>query len=573
MYSVAMLYRVSLLCMVYVISLFARLTSGCPTWYSNTTGYCECGWTMGIKIICHQDAETVDVRVGYCMTFDYDTQSVLAGACSYGYTTNMTNRMYSLLPKDPTQLNETTCGPYNREGVLCEHCIKGFGPSAYSTDLHCVNCTDLSTGYAIILYITLEFVPVTLFFFICVILHVNITSGPMLGYILYCQAWTSIVQWNVSLWHSVLLYLPSCLVTLAHVSITLADVWNLHFFKYVLPSFCLSERMSDIHLHMLSFVTAVYPVLLMATTCIAIELYANNYRIIQFLGKPFHMCFVKCQKTLKASDSVVHAFATFIMLSTYTLTYDVITLFSNTVVHPANGTVFRNCLLYDPSIVMYSTEHIVYVVVAMMLWFLLSMIPAFLLCLYPTRAYEKISRCCRPRKRLAAKAFAEAIHSCFKDGLNGTTDFRACAGLIVMTPFLFALVQLPIVQYVPRLIVPILYGISSFFLSLFLSYLRPCKSLIMNLSLSFHAMLFGTLFITAGLWSEGFSFSTEILAVTFISVIATPHILIFIWTFYKFVLVHCVNSCHKCHLKTVMAVLRTAALPLHKRRDYEELNY
>ena len=252
----------SLLCIVYAVSLLARLASGCPTWYRNNTGHCECGAKIGVNMKCHNEAETVDVRIGYCMTFDYDTQSVLAGTCRYGYTANMTNRVYSLLPKDPTQLNETTCGPYNREGLLCEHCIEGFGPAAYSTDIQCVNCTDISTGSAIILYLVLELVPVTFFFFLVVILHLNITLGPMLGYVLFCQEWTLVVNVEPYLQHSVLSYLPSYLTTLARISITLADMWNLNFFRYVLPSFCLSDRMSDIHVHMLRFFTPVYPVLL-----------------------------------------------------------------------------------------------------------------------------------------------------------------------------------------------------------------------------------------------------------------------------------------------------------------------
>ena len=159
------------MCAKLLVSHFVGLTSGHPTWYSNNTGQCECGASNGVSVICHRDAETVDIHAGHCMTFDYHTQSTFVGDCPYEYTTNMTNVMYSLLPKDPTQLNETTCGPYNCEGILCEHCTEGFKPAAYSTDFRCVNCTDILTGSAIILYLVLELVPVTLFFLFVVILH------------------------------------------------------------------------------------------------------------------------------------------------------------------------------------------------------------------------------------------------------------------------------------------------------------------------------------------------------------------------------------------------------------------
>ena len=190
------------------------------------------------------------------------------------------------------------------------------------------------------------------------------------------------------------------------------------------------------------------------------------------------MCFAKFQETWNASDSVTHAFATFIMLSSFNLTYDVMTLFLYTDVRDINGTVVRKALLYDSSVVMYSTEHMLYLATAVMLFLILSMIPALLLCLYPTRAYEKVSRYCSARKRLTVKIFSEALHSCFKNGLNGTRDYRASAGLIVMAPFSSALVNYTFAQFLQPTCLPILHDILFIIFSFSLSYLRPCKSLI-----------------------------------------------------------------------------------------------
>ena len=85
---------------------------------------------------------------------------------------------------------------------------------------------------------------------------------------------------------SVLLYLPSYLSTVALVSIMLADIWNLHLFRLVIASFCLSDEMTGVHVHMLNCLTAVYPVILMVTTYIAIELHARSYKVIKVLWKP-----------------------------------------------------------------------------------------------------------------------------------------------------------------------------------------------------------------------------------------------------------------------------------------------
>ena len=565
------MYSVDKLCAI--LSLLC-VASGCPTWYRNTSGHCECGVELYGLIICHEDENTVDVSLGCFMTYDYSTGSVVAGYGPYGYISNMTNRMYSSLPTDPTQLNETTCGPYNREGLLCGYCIEGFGPAVYSTDLSCANCTDISTGLAIMCYLLLQFLPVTVFFLLIAIFHFNITSGPMLGYVMFCQAYSFDTQWDMFFTNFVLSNLPLPLVTLGRVSMALADVWNLHFFRFVLPPFCLSDRMTGIHVHMLNFITAVYPVLLMATAYIAIELHARNCRCIHFVWKPFGICFSKFQNRWSAGDSVIHTFATFIMLSSYTVAYDTLTIIVTTDIYHVNGAVSKTVLYYDSTVVAYSSEHIPYLVVAVVVCFLLAICPALLLCLYPTRLYERLSRCCSPRKRIAIKTFAEALHSCFKNGLNGTSDYRAAAGFIIIIPLLY-IPLLCFVYFVMKLAARHVMshyttiGVLFLFVSVLVAYFRPCKSLIMNLSFGYHLMLFGILKIDYGLWCEDFSFSTKTLATILVVLPAISHALILMWAGYK--VTACVNFRMNV-LGTALARSRMAALHLCRRHDYEELH-
>ena len=549
-----------------ILSLLS-VVSGCPTWYRNTSGHCECGVELP-GIICHEDKEKVDMAIGFCMTYDYSTGSVLAGECPYGYSSNMTNRMYSSLPTDPTQLNETTCGPYNREGLLCGYCIEGFGPVVYSTDLSCANCTDISTGLAIICYLLIEFLPVTVFFLLIAILHFNITSGPMLGYVIFCQAYSFTTQWYRFLFNSVLVHLPLPLATLGRVSTALADIWNLHFFRFVLPSFCLSDRMTGIHVHMLNFLTAVYPVLLMATAYIVIELHARNCKCIHFVWKPFGICLSRFQNSWSAGDSVIHTFATFIMLSSYNVAYDTLTITTTTNIYYVNGTVSKTVLYSDPTVVAYSSEHIPYFVVVVVACFLLAVCPALLLCLYPTRLYEKFSRCWSPRKRIGIKTFAEALHSCFKNGLNGTRDYRAVSGFLILIPLLYFAVKLAVIQMMPYPISVIVIGVLFLFLSTLIVCFKPCKFLIMNLSLSYHFMVIGILSIDVGLWIEDASFSTKTLASIWVVMPAISHILIVMWVGYKITV--CVSH-HISDIGRALAMSKKAALHLCRRHDYEEL--
>ena len=549
-----------------ILSLLC-VASGCPTWYRNTSGHCECGVELPGHIICHEDENTVDVSIGCCMTYDYSTGSVLAGYCPYGYSSNMTNRVYSSLPSDLTQLNETTCGPYNREGLLCGHCIEGFGPAVYSTDLSCANCTDITTGLAIMCYLLLEFLPVTVFFLLIAIFHFNITSGPMLGYIMFCQACSFATQWKMFFFNSMESHLPLSLAILGHVSMALADIWNLHFFRFVLPSFCLSDRMTGIHVHMLNFLTAVYPVLIMATAYIAIEMHARNYKCIHCIWKPFGICFSKLKSSWTAGDSVIHTFASFIMLSSYTVIYDLLTVTAINDIYHVNGVVSKAVLYYDPTIVAYSSEHIPYLVVAVVVCFLLAVCPALLLCLYPTRLYERFSKCCSPRKRIAIKTFAEALHSCFKNGLNGNRDYRAVPGFLITAPILYFAVELAVRHAIPHK-GPIVFGVLSFFVSVLVACFRPCKSLIMNLSFAYHSMLCGVIAIVYVLWHEDLSFSTKTLATLFVVLPSISHALILMWAGYKITV--CMSH-HICDIERALAISKKVILHLFRRHDYEEL--
>ena len=550
-----------------ILSLLC-VASGCPTWYRNTSGHCECGVELSELIICHDNENTVDVSMRFCMTYDYSTESVVAGYCRYGYSSNMTNRMYSSLPTDPTQLNETTCGPYNREGLFCGYCIEGFGPAVYSTDLSCANCTDISTGLAIMCYLLLQFLPVTVFFLLIAIFHFNITSGPMLGYVMFCQGFAFTTEWDMFYFNSMQSHLPLPLATVGRVSMALADIWNLHFFRFVLPSFCLSDRMTGIHVQMLSFLTAVYPVLLMVTTYIAIELHARNCRCIHFIWKLFGICFSKFQNSWSAGDSVIHTFATFIMLSSYTVTYDTLSIAANTNIYHTNGVISKTVLYYDPTIVAYSSEHIPYLVVAVVVCFLIAVCPALLLCLYPTRLYERLSRCWSPRKRIAIKTFAEALHSCFKNGLNGTRDYRAVSGFLILAPLLYFAVKLAVRCVMPYHISIIVIGVLYLFVSALIVCFRPCKSLIMNLSFSYHLMLCGILFIDVQLWIEHISFSTKTLAIIFVVLPAVSHILILMWAGYR---ITDYMSHHIGDIGRALAMSKKTVLRLCRRHDYEEL--
>ena len=93
--------------------------------------------------MCSDDG--VYVHVDYIMTCDSARNQTIAALSNYGYVnySTITNRVYTLMPNDSRDLNETVCAHNNREGFLCEDCVPGYGLTAYSPK--CMDCRERST--------------------------------------------------------------------------------------------------------------------------------------------------------------------------------------------------------------------------------------------------------------------------------------------------------------------------------------------------------------------------------------------------------------------------------------------
>jgi hypothetical protein len=348
--------------------------------------------------------------------------------------------MYSELPSDPDLLNEMMCGPYNRKGLLCGECIDGYGPAVFSPYKKCENCSKLSTGFAVSLYLLLELTPITLLFVCVVVFRLSITAGPLLWYVLFCQIYIFALQTNLYVYEYILSHVSPPLQILFYSSLILSSSWILQFFTFAIPPFCISENLTSIHIELLSLVPAIYPTVLVIITCILMELHARNYRIIHMIWKPFGILLSKLKITTVTSDAVIQAFATFILLSASTLTYSMQTILKNASVYRStDGMVHETVVYTDPTIICFSQKHILYILTAGVPYIFLVLIPSLLLCVYPTRIYRCLSQFLSARKRLAITAFAEALHNCFKDGLNGTRDYRALVGIVLLGGIIYYL--------------------------------------------------------------------------------------------------------------------------------------
>ena len=482
-------------CVVLVLPAVSDSNYTCPTWFyfSNITQRCKCEVSIG-GVYCNQQTMEVEIWFDFCATFSGQEGVFYAGHCPYSYKFNHSNTQRSLLPTDPDLLNEAMCGPYNRKGLLCGECIDGYGPGVYTFDRKCVDCSKFSMSSAICLYLLVEFVPILLFFLCVTVFRLDLTSGPMLGYVMFCQMMLYVFEALPAMVYDIFnSSLP------IRICIFIGQFWSLNFCKTIIPPFCISEKLTDLHAMFLSSVGAVYPLLIAIISLILIDLHSRQYKVIVILFKPLGFVLKFTNGKAITSGAVIRTVASFLFLSSTKMFFVFMTIIESVPVFSSiSGSVYKKVLGSDPSIEFYSRGHLLYFLLALIQCLFLVFLPSLLLFLYPTRLYRWMSQFISTRKQLAITTFVEALNHCFKDGLNGTRDYRALAGFVIVGIPTFNLLMWVIVM---RFGTGPFYLLAVPWLSFPLTfYFRPFKSTIADMSVGFYFVLLSIFVIAYQYW-------------------------------------------------------------------------
>ncbi len=404
-------------------------TNYCPLWmtYNNTLQKCIIlsGLSSG------SDENSVKLSNDVCLSFDNTRQSLLSAVCPYGYyQQNYSRNLNSSVT--PDELNEIMCGPLNREGLFCSKCKPGYGIPVFSkAEDKCVKC---DSKFAWALYLAVVLIPITLFYALVLIFNFSATHPPITAYIFYCQLFSQLVsKYNIR--HVRHLLETSTNHVLLYLTWTVCDIWNLDMFRYVIPSFCLSERLTNKDALFLELIAAFYPLLLIFVTFILIEMHANNSRLVVFLWRPFHKCFSSFRRTWDPRSSVINAFATFLILSSFKVCFLSFTIFYSVTIR---GQGIHDRVLYvEPTVNSSNVYKQAYFVPCLLLLMLFVVIPSFLLCLYPTKVCRiATQRICSHRLRNGLFLFMDAFQGHYRNGTDGKRDCRSASGIGFVLRFL-----------------------------------------------------------------------------------------------------------------------------------------
>ena len=126
--------------------------------------------------------------------------------------------------------------------------------------------------------------------------------------------------------------------------------------------------------------------------------------------------------------SMVNAFATFLFLSFSKILFVSCFSLQHVVIKTSSCTTYKsNTLFYNPSIEIYSYENLPFILFGFSLSTVFVFIPTMILCCY--QFTRKTSFCCCCGKQHILSMFMDTFQGHYKDGTNGTYDWRFLAGL------------------------------------------------------------------------------------------------------------------------------------------------
>ena len=432
-------------------SLSHRNNTECPSvWYkfNQTTQDCQCIPLPGL----HCDSEYASINPRHTLTYNDKKKIISEVTMGYKYLEgyNLTKEGYHniLLPNDISELNQYMCGPLNRRHYMCSECKNGYGLAIISEPALCANicylCKD--SWYDLLVYLSFNFIPLTVFYLFILVFQVRLTSAPMTCFIMYSQlvVLASYEECHVGFTNSSTFFRQmkftdsgNTLRVGTKILLTLYGVFNLDFFHYILPPFCISSRLRSIHIFILGYISVFYPFILILLTWLCVELHGRNFRPIVCLWRPFHECFVRLRRSWNTKSDLIDAFASFLLLSyskilfKLVVTFDLeeITYYSLMDGHESHD----YAIIADTSIIIMKSTN--YYFISMMcftvlLFILFIIFPMFLLLFYPIKIFRNLlSRCICTRLQIFLNIFIEKFHCCYRDGLNGAKDMRSFSGI------------------------------------------------------------------------------------------------------------------------------------------------
>ena len=213
--------------------------------------------------------------------------------------------------------------------------------------------------------------------------------------------------------------------------INLGTMWNLDFFRVLNSPFCLHPNAQPLEILALDYIIAFYPLTMILITYVLVTLHYYDCSLVVWLWKPFRRCFIRFRKEWNIQNSLVDAFATFLLLSCVKLLSVSFDILMPTILVDKWGKYKSTMVYYDGNVAYFRRNHYLYAILAIAILIIFIFLPIFLLCLYPCRCFQRFLNRHSLRSQIL-HTFVEIFQGNFKDGTNGTRDCRYFAAFYLI---------------------------------------------------------------------------------------------------------------------------------------------
>ena len=354
---------------------------------------CQCSYLNNMQrldgiLSCDSEKFTAKIKRGYWAGYHLSPEhptptdsNLVTGQCPRHYC-NVTQQLYLPDKSSITLLNELFCSPYNRNGTLCGKCSNGHSVAINSLYFDCIDCSHWLSRHGWMIYALTEYVPSTLLFCLILFFDINLHSGTISSVVLYFQIYDSLNIYSDREMdppqHS-----DHILTTINFIY----NVWNLEFFGYLIPPYCLSKKFNTMDILLIKYASGFYPFLLFLIFLASINLVYVNFCGLERMAlclRYIRNCCTRIKIRITRKGSTVNGLATlwtlvftkFAVISGLILSREYLTGSEN------SGLIVKVAWL-DGTLPLYHKKHLPYIIPAILILAFLVIVPALGLLCHP----------------------------------------------------------------------------------------------------------------------------------------------------------------------------------------------
>ena len=431
----------------------------CPVWfdYNSTYDLCLCDQSYEGYITCIQKENITILHLGMAIGYKEKGHHLGTWVASipYVYPNRIVTTKFleiNLGSRSAKESREYLCKSINRtvssNDTFCGKCKGTYGPALYSYGMQCAECK----WSALPKYLALQILPISVLYVAVLIFKIDLTWPNIFHYVIFCNVVTNIFRYNTYVTMSYF-YSPNPLPVLTKIALTMSGVWSLDFFRFVVPPFCFSNKIKDSNIPFFEFYPAAYLLVVTLLITVLIKLHSYKLRLILRLWRPVHKLFILCKQNRNPWEALSHTYATFFSLYFGKIVAAAFVTAKRSSAISQNSTIRETHLpvYYDPTVTYFDAEHVA-VLMAVFLTATVLIIPAVLLLLvFRTQLFQKFYHAkIGPHWQIKLRVFVHTLENGYKDGSQGTRDYRPMAGAFFLVATLLILTLIVTLRFTAK---------------------------------------------------------------------------------------------------------------------------